>query len=188
MRPFSGRALVCRGQDSGFHPQHHKPKEVRSRQVRGPGLWSPEGSSLEALGLQSLSSSLSSSPGSILPGLDRQGRVILVPESMGYLCLLCTAFAERASTHSSQPCTRVTGRSGLAREPQGKTGRYLAWGRRTIAVSPSEGHLPPERVSPRAVRSRAQTFPGTEQKYCHKIPFSDAEQRPWESHFTVWGG
>lgn len=100
---------------------------------------------------------------------------------------LCTAFAKRASSHLSQPRTRVIGRSGLTRVPQGKTGRDLAWGRRTIAVSPSEGILPPEHVSTEAVRGRAQTFLRTEQKYCRKIPFSDAEQCSWESHFTQSG-
>lgn len=37
----------------------------------------------------------------------------------------------------------------------------------------------------KAVRGRARTFLRIEQKkYCRKIPFSDAEQSSWESHFT----
>lgn len=107
------------------------------------------------------------------------------PENMGYLCPLCTVSGERASSHSSQPHTRVIGRSGLTSVPQGKLDQDVTWGRRTIAVNPSEGILPCEHLSTKAVRGRAQTFLRTEQKYCLKIPFSDTEQSSRESHFTL---
>lgn len=107
------------------------------------------------------------------------------PENVGYLCPLCTVSAERASFHSSRPHTRVMGRSGLTSVPQGKQDQDVTWGRRTVAVNPSEGILPCEHLSTEAVRGRAQTFLRTQQKYCLKIPFSDREQSSWESHFTL---